>query len=431
MTGQQGLGRAWYAVAVLGALYVVAFVDRMILGLLVEPLKADLGITDTEISLLIGLAFAVFYSVIGVPMGGLADRANRRNIIVATSLLWAACTFASGLAASFWVLCLMRIGVAVGEAALSPSALSLISDLFPRERRARAASIYMAVGALGATGAYLIGGLVIRLIGADTVLDLPVLGRVKSWQAVFFAVATPALLLSLAMLTVREPPRQPSAAPPRTALTWAWLTREYRPTLLLFLGSGVGQIIVLGVAAWGPSYLIRAFGWDIARAGVHIGLVSMAGAVSGMLIVPALVEAWRRRGRGDALPLTQTIGILAGAPCVIAAALAPTPALYLTFFGLGMFCLMGTGLLPLIAVQWAVPSNMRGEFTAVALLANSSLSMAVGPTAVSMAAQALGGPQHLGGGIAAVALACGPLAALLVFLSRPGLTNLQAREAAT
>lgn len=419
----------WYAVAILGCLYIVAFVDRLILGLLVEPLRADLGISDTQISLLMGVAFAVFYSVVGLPLGRVADLGNRKWLLVGTAVIWGSCTVASGLATSFAMLCLLRIGVAIGEAALTPASLSLISDLFPRETRARATSVFMALGALGATGSYILGGMAVNAIGAVDHLALPLVGAVKPWQAVFFAVGAPAFLVAaIIALTIREPARETPPMVTRAGLTFAWAKRPYGPAFLLFLATAVGQVIIYGLGGWAPTYLVRQFHWTIGDAGIHIGIVSMTLGISGMLLLPRIVEAWSARGRRDAPVLMLAGGLLIGAPLVIAAALAPTAYVFLGFYGAAMFCIMGTGLMPFICVQWAIPSHLRGEFLAAGLLANSLTGVALGPTAVVLAAGAFGGGAHLGQGIALVAAVCGPLAAAFALLLRGPMSRLLAAE---
>jgi MFS family permease len=423
---QIGPWRAWYAVLLLGTLYIVAFVDRAILGLLVEPIKADLGVSDNQISLLIGLTFALFYSLVGLPLGRLADRVSRREIIVFTALLWSVATFASGLATSFLFLCLMRIGVAVGEAALTPSVTSLISDMFGRDRRARAMGVYVAMGNLGSKLAYVAGGLVLAAIGGRLFVDVPVIGAVKPWQLVFMVVAAPAFVIAvLIRLTLPEPPRPATpAAIEAGKKPLAWLNPVWRPLVLLFVGGGLGQTIVVGMSAWAPSYLLRGFGWKIADAGIYLGVVSTMGGVSGVLIFTNLVEWLTRRGRLGALSTTLALGLLGGSGLMLTAALAPTPALFLAFYAMGLFALSGTGVMCMVAVQWTAPTTLRGELMAVYLLINSLLSMGLGPSAVTLISGLFGGPAHLGAGFATVALVCGPIGAAFVVFTRQKLMAL-------
>jgi MFS family permease len=424
--------RGWSAVAVLGSLYIVAFVDRLILGLLVEPLRHDLKIDDTQVSLLMGAAFAIAYSFVGLPLGRMADVGNRKRLLVASALIWGACTLSSGLATSFWMLCVLRIGVAIGEAALTPASFSLIADLFPPERRARAASVYIAMGTFGATGAYIVGGLAVSL-AAGLHVTLPFVGAVRPWQLVFMAVGAPAMILgAVVAVTLREPARREAPAKAAAGLTFAWLRPTALPVFLLFIATAIGQVIVYGLGGWGPTYLIRQFHWDAGAAGIAIGVASMTAGVTGILISPRIAETWVRRGHLDAPILVLAAGLVAGFPLVIAAALAPTAWGFLGFFGAGMLFIMGTGVMPFIYVQWAVPAPMRGEVLAAGTLGNSLTGIALGPTAVVLAGRVFPGDQggHLGQGIALVAAVCGPLAALSVLaLRRPMRRLMEARGA--
>jgi MFS family permease len=422
-------GRGWYAVVVLGSLYIVACVDRLILGLLVEPLRRDLHINDTQVSLLMGAAFAVFYSLVGLPLGRLADVGNRKWLLVSAAVVWGLCTLGSGLAASFWMLCALRIGVAIGEAALTPASLSLICDLFSPGRRAQATSVYMAFGAFGATGAYIVGGMAVNLAAGLQNVSLPLIGAIRPWQAVFMAVGAPALLLAaFVALTIREPRRETAPVQGAGGLTFAWARRPFAPVFLMFIATAIGQVIVYGLGSWAPTYLVRRFHWTAGAAGIHVGLASMVMGVSGMLIAPKIAEAWAARGRTDAPMLVLAGGLLLGFPLVIAAALAPSAYGFLGFFAAGMVFIMGTGVMPFICVQWAIPARLRGECLAAGLLGNSLTGIALGPTAVVLAARVFPGDQagHLGEGIALVAAVCGPLAAACVLLLRPSMSRLLA-----
>src|ERR1700686_985385 len=176
---------AWYVVAVLTLVYVFSFIDRQILSLLVRPLRRDLGISDTEVSLLMGFGFAVFYTFCGIPLGRLADTRSRRSIIAAGLVAWSFFTSMCGLAKNFGQMLLWRTGVGVGEASVSPSAYSLITDYFPKERLATAISVYSMGIYLGAGLSYLLGGIIVRLASVQEAYILPLVGAVRPWQVIF------------------------------------------------------------------------------------------------------------------------------------------------------------------------------------------------------------------------------------------------------
>ena len=191
--------------------YTNSFIDRQILTLLVEPIREDLGITDTQISLLAGLAFSVFYTVMGLPLARLADQSNRKRIITFGITGWSFMTAMCGAAQNFWQLFLARIGVGVGEATLSPAAFSIISDYFPKDRIARAFSVYSMGVYFGVGLAMMIGGLVIQAVSNAPPVDLPAIGRVRSWQLTFFIVGMLGLPILLLLFTIREPLRRGTA----------------------------------------------------------------------------------------------------------------------------------------------------------------------------------------------------------------------------
>ena len=201
-------GYAWYVVGVLTLAYIFSFIDRQVLSLMVGPIQKDLGIDDFQMSLLMGPSFAVFYTLFGIPLGRLADTRSRRVIISLGIAVWSIMTAGCGLTKTFWQLAVMRMGVGVGEASLSPSAYSLISDYFRPQRRSTAMSVYSMGIYIGSGMAFLLGGFIMKLAAGTDSTPLPWIGGVHSWQLVFLAVGLPGLLVSLLLLTVREPVRK-------------------------------------------------------------------------------------------------------------------------------------------------------------------------------------------------------------------------------
>ena len=199
---------AWYVVGVLTIVYIFSFIDRQILNLLVGPIRRDLGISDTQMSWLMGTSFAVFYTFFGIILGRLADSRSRRSLIALGFIFWSIMTAGCGLARNFTQMLLLRMGVGVGEATLSPSAYSLISDYFPKEKRATAISVYSMGIYIGSGIAFLLGGAVIGYVSTQGTIEIPIIGSIRPWQAIFLIVGMPGVLLSLLMYTVKEPIRR-------------------------------------------------------------------------------------------------------------------------------------------------------------------------------------------------------------------------------
>lgn len=376
----------WYTTAVLMLAYTFSFLDRQILNLMVGPIKADLGLTDVQFALLTGGAFGIFYTVMGLPIGWMADRYPRKWIIAGGIALWSLMTAACGLARSFSHLLLARVGVGVGEATLSPSAYSMLSDLFDKTRLPKAMSIYTVGIYIGAGAAMIIGGTVVAAVERTPEIVLPVLGHVRSWQMVFLAVGLPGLLVALWAATLREPHRSmraDEAAEPaerRFAIgrIWAFLSAHPRMSVSLFLGSAMFSILSY-TDAWFPELFIRTWGWGPQRTGLVNGAASLIGGPLGMLAAGWWSSRMIQRGQSDAcLRLTAyaAAGILL--PSVLMP-LMPHPALMaallfpIKFFG---------GFTPVLiptAIQLVAPSALRAQLGAVFMLTVGIVGVSLGP----------------------------------------------------
>lgn len=376
--------QAWYIVVVLTLANVSGFVDRQILSLLVEPIKRDLGVSDTQVSLLMGLSFAVFYSVLGIPIGRLADRGSRRAIVAVGAVLWSAMTALSGLARSFSQLFVLRVGVGVGEATLGPSAVSLIADAFPRERRGTAMSVYMLGTFLGSGIAYALGAYVVGLTAAQSGWTWPIVGEIRPWQTVFVIVGLPGLLIGVLAMTMRDPPRESNAAVLPFAEVIGYFRLHARTMSTLSLGFACSAAVNYGIAAWLATFFVRTHGWTATEAGTLQGALTMTVGVAGTLLGGRLTDRWVRAGQTDA-PLR--VGIYAALGLLITAGLYPlVPSATLAavlLVPVNLFAAMPWGAAN-AAVAEALPSRMRGQGSAVYFLVVNLFAGAFGPTAVAL-----------------------------------------------
>ncbi len=385
---------AWYVVVVLTLAYVVSFLDRQILALLVEPIRRDLELSDTQMGLIMGSAFALFYTILGLPIGRLADRYSRRGIIAAGITIWCLMTAACGLSRNFVQLFLARVGVGVGEATLNPSALSLISDYFPRERRGRAISFYNMGVAVGAGIAMILGGWVIAIVMKAPPMVLPIFGELYAWQTVFLFVGLPGLIIALLMVTIREPARQGKItltdASGNTTEdvsireTIRFLGSRWRTYGTHFLGLSVVTIIGYAFLFWIPTMFIRTWGWSISQISLAYGLVNLIVGPISVNLAGWYADSLYRRGYKDAHMRTCFYGALLFVPSSVLVPLMPSPELAIAMLipaSVGAASVTATGVAGLMMIT---PNQVRGQTTAMYYFVINVLGLSVGGAAVGI-----------------------------------------------
>ena len=423
---------AWYVAIVLMLANTLAFIDRAALALLLEPIKNDLGVSDTAMSLLHGLSFTIFYVAVGIPVARLADRSNRRNIIACGIFFWSAMTALCGVARSFSTLFAARVGVGAGEGGFSPSAYSMLADYFPKERLPTALGVYQMGIYLGIAGALLIGGSISTAIPPGETLQLPILGAVKGWQLVFLLLGAPGLLLTAVLMTVPEPARQgvvsdAPAVPLRKFFAHiggrkqAYLGLAIGFALMIFVGNGTG--------AWTPAFLQRKYGWSTADVGFSYGLVVFFCGTTGAL-AGGLFASWlRRRGHEQANLLAALLGFSALVPVTIGFPLMPTAQLALVLIGFVNFFAgfnFGGGL---AALQELTPNRMRALLSAGYLLIINIIGAAFGPTSVALVTDYwFGDPQRLPEAIAITCAIASPLSVVALLVGMRGYRKAQAED---
>lgn len=387
---------AWYMVVVLTLAYILSFVDRYVIGLLVEPIKADLGLSDTEIGWLLGLSFALFYATMGVPLGWLADRKRRTWLISIGVTVWSAATFASGLARNFWSLFVCRMTIGAGEASLSPSAISMITDSFPREARSKPIAFYTAALATGAGIASLVGAGVLTWAKSVPQITVPLLGDVAPWQFTFFAVGAPGAIFAILFLFMREPARHRSAGeePSRFPDTFVYIWQR-RGTFLSYVSPMCVTTIVAYSWSWFAAMFERTWGWAPEHYAFVIGIVTLACGPAAVMFAGWLSDRWIAAGRQEA-PLTiMAIGLSIQVPTAIAVPLMPTPeaaiaVLALTIVGNAMTSATGaTGLMNM------TPSLYRGQTVALYFMTISLSGLVLGPGTIGWLSDNVFGNEYL------------------------------------
>lgn len=418
--GSYPAGRANFALGIFLAAYVLSFVDRQILSLMVDPIRRDLGISDVQIGLLQGLAFALLYAFLGVPIGLLADRLVRKRIIAAGILFWSVATGLCGLATSYIPLFLARMGVGLGEAALSPTAHSFLSDAFPPARLARAMAIYTLGITIGAGGAFMIGGTVVEIIARGGAVDLPLLGRLSPWQTAFLAVALPGFLLAPLTLLVTEPARRRGSADPPSAQRFPLapalhhVGANWRVFVPIYLTSSLLGILGYSLTSWYPTHLIRTFGITAGQAGHYIGLIYLVLGSAGSIAGGLLAERLALKGRADANLRVVALVCATVAPPAIAAPLMTNLPAMLVLFALATFLFYGFFGASTAAIQLTTPDHMRATNAALFLLANNLIGLGLGAAAAPVVNTFLfGGTNQLGPALALIAATVCPLALAL------------------
>lgn len=417
---------AWYMTGVLFLLYWLSLLDRLVISLLVDPIRRDLGISDFELSLLQGFAFGVFYAVCGLPLGWLVDRFSRRWVIFGGVTIWTLSTALCGMAHNYWQLFMARVGVGAGEAALSPAAYSLMADSFPPHRLTTALAVY-SMGSLFGTGmAYLMGGLIVGMVAEHQSVLLPMIGEVRSWQMVFIAIGLPGIFLALLVFTFREPVRRgviTHASGPALSEMFGDVFHHIRRHARFFLCHHAGFTIcvmaVTGMALWAPTYLYRTFAWKPAQVGIWLGVVGTLGGLIGALLCGQIIDRQVARGRLDAHMWLFSMTTLLSLPITVVGVLWHNPYVFLGAFFLNQVLVSPIMGISAAALQIAAPANLRGRLSSIYLFVMILLGIGAGPSVVAAFTDfVFRDDAKVGYSLALLfALAC-PLAALILQLGR-------------
>jgi len=379
LTGSVGTisaGQRRHALALLFLAYVVNYIDRQIVTILQEPIRADLGLSDTQLGLMTGLSFALFYATLGVPIARLADRRSRSKLIAGAIMLWSVMTAACAAATSFWTMLLCRMGVGVGEAGLSPPAHSLISDYYEPERRATALAIYSVGIQVGVFLGFVAGGAINHFFG---------------WRMAFLVVGLPGLLLALLIrFTMREPPRGQFDAPAADAgtvgngttggLAALWRIRAFRYAAL---ACGFHALVLYGHGHWAPPYLARVHGMALPEIAFWLAILAVLPGALGIWLSGVVSDRLEQRAGWSRLRVAST-SLLLLMPFEIAYALAPNEGAALTFSAATHF-LGGFYLAPTIAfVHGQMGARQRASASAILLLCLNLIGLGLGPLLVGL-----------------------------------------------
>lgn len=431
-------GYAWFAVAALSLVNMVSYVERQILTLLFAPIKRDFSLTDTEVSLLAGAAFVIFFVLFGLLFGRLADRHNRKRIILIGALFWGLATTCCGLAQNFIQLFLARISVGIGEASLAPSALSILSDTFPRERLTRAISIYTGSQYVGAGLALVVGGLAIHFVAMLPPVDLPGLGVLRPWQLTFVFVGLGGLLFAIPALFLREPVRKGLAAEPteaekaaRRSQFAAFFGANKRMLICHFAGFSLSSMLGFGSAAWMPTFFMRVHGWAAQDIGYVYGGIMAVMGLSGALVGGRLAEWLEGRGLKDVYFVMPMVTMSTNMVLLIGAVLSPSDEVALGLLTLSTF--IGTLPLALISgsLQLVSPNQLRGQLSASFSFVANILGVASGPTVVALITDYVYRDEHaVGLSLATASVIVTPIVVTILAIGRAGLKDSLARAAA-
>ena len=409
------------------------------MGLLTEPVKADLGLTDLQISLLQGLAFVLMHALMAFPMGWATDRWPRRLVLAGGIFAWSLATAACGLAWSFASLFLARFAVGVGEAALMPGAQSLLPDYFGPDRLPKAFALFQAGAYIGNGGAFAIGGLILAAATSWNGLALPLVGELAPWQATFLVVALPGPLVALLMLTVREPGRgrraQSAAATAgnshdagsgHSGSNFARFLRASRGFLVPHLATvATSGTVVFGVVAWTPSLFVRSFGWAPAEIGVAYGSIAVVAGGLGTLASAPLARLLDTARPGRSPARANVLAMMLAMPLAATFPLAPSPFVALGCIAGFSFAIGLSSTLMPVLLQLATPQAFRGRIAAIYVFASSAIGAALGPVAVaSVTDLIIGDPDMLWLSITIVSGAIAPFAILASLLTVRGFTAL-------
>lgn len=374
---------AWWMLAVLLACYVLSALDKLIIYMLVDPIQQEMGLTDFQISLLIGPAFAICFGLAGYPLGWASDRLSRRWVVAGGVTFWSFATIATALSRTFGGLFVARIGVGVGEAALAPSAYSLIADRFPRKRLTTALSVYGMGPKLGTAASFVIGSAVIGYAAQLGHIELPFVGTLSPWRMALLMIGLPGVFFAMLMFTFREPERRGRKVSATVDKGLGdYLKANWKLYGSLLLGFSFAGMAAGGLIAWAPTYMTRHFGWTAQQYGPIMGAVSLVAACS--IMAKGVVIDWLyARGIQDAHVRFYTWLLAIAAPLTVAAFVVQNPYAFIFLYGAVNVVAVSFMLYVSATLQILSPSQYRGRITAIFMFMITVVAGGASPTIIA------------------------------------------------
>ena len=375
--------RAGYsAVAVMTLAQVFAFIDRQIPAMLVEPIKQDFNLNDSQIALLGGAAFSIFYAIMALPIGYAVDRYKRVNVLGTGIFVWSLMTTLAGLANSFGRLFGARIGVAVGEAVMAPVSVSLVSDYFPQNKQGKpmgviTAGVYLGIGATLIGGGYLIDYL--TDIGGITI---PGIGYFKPWQATFLLVGIPGILISIAAFMLHEPKRlglskmQDNSKPINI---FSHLKTNKTTLFPMFGGLIFMALIFYSFTFWAPSMMVRTYDLSLTEVGFSLGIITIIASILGTISSGTVVDYLRSRGHSDAPIRTGMYACIFATPAICLAPIVDSLFLTWALIGIYLFFISSFAPIGLLAVSGISGNEVKGQMAAVHAFLMMAFGLSLGP----------------------------------------------------
>ena len=410
---------AWYVVLILTTASSFALLDRVAIGLMVDPIKRDLHMSDTQMGVLQGLAFAIFYSLCGLPVGMLVDRWRRVRLLSAGIVVWSAATMACGLAQSYASLFLARITVGAGESVGTPSSASLIADYFSPARRAQAIGVFMVAGALGQAMAYLIGGVAIGAAQDLRAWAPALFGGMADWRVSFLLIGAPGLLVaSILALTVREPVRRErlSSRPAPLGALWTHMRGNAGAYGTVIFATASNAAVIAAQVSWFPSLFVRVHHWTPTQIGTTFAIVGFPCGVLSALGAGWIMSGLARRGRFDGPILLMIAQAVVWSVFGPLKALAPTPTLALLAHVPTALTAMWSTAATLTALNQITPNEFRGQVIAISAIMTGLVAYSIGSASVGIMNDHLfAGPAGVASSLTCVYLICG-MASLAILL---------------
>lgn len=371
------------AVGILTLAQIFAFIDRQIPSMLVEPIKQDFNLTDSQIALLGGAAFSIFYAIMALPIGYAVDRYKRTRVLGIGIFLWSLMTALAGLANSFGRLFGARIGVAVGEAVMAPTSVSLVSDYFPENKQGKPMGIITSGVYIGIGITLLGGGFLIDYLTELGGLNLPLIGYVKPWQATFMIVGVPGLFVALGAFLLTEPKRfdekvgQGNMEGRQNVFLHI---NEHKKTLLPMFGGLIFMALIFySFTFWAPTMMIRTYNISLTEAGFFLGIITIISSITGTIFAGSVVDYLRNRNYRDAPVRAAMFAVILAFPPIVLLSFVNTEiAAWICIF-IYLFFISSFAPLGLLAVSGVSRGNVKGQLAAIHAFLMMAFGLSLGP----------------------------------------------------